>query len=101
MSYCPFLNEPCRDHITNMADTITIPSPSVFLRASPDPVPGLDNSQQVVDDEQNKTAAAKKRNTTRKKSVASTAKPRRDGAAVAKPKQSKSRNGRLQPHHEY
>ncbi|KAG9603829.1 hypothetical protein KCV04_g9178, partial [Aureobasidium melanogenum] len=76
-----------------MADTITIPSPSVFLRASPDPVPRLDTSQQVFDDEQNKTAAAKKRNTTRKKSVASTSKPRRDGAAVAKPKQSKSRNG--------
>jgi hypothetical protein len=84
-----------------MADTITIPSPSVFLRASPDPVPRLDTDQQVLDDEKNKAGPVKKRNTTRKKSTASTSKPRRDGAAVAKPKQSKSRNGRLQPHHEY
>jgi hypothetical protein len=84
-----------------MADTITIPSPSVFLRASPDPVPRPDNYQQVLDDEQNKAGPVKKRNTTtRKKSTASATKPRRDGAAVAKPKQSKSRNGRLQPHHE-
>jgi len=84
-----------------MADTITIPSPSVFLRASPDPVPRLDTSQQVLDDEQNKAGPVKKRNTTRKKSTASASKPRRDGAAVAKPKQSKSRNGRLQPRHKY
>ncbi|KAI5203041.1 hypothetical protein AUEXF2481DRAFT_4163 [Aureobasidium subglaciale EXF-2481] len=75
-----------------MADTITIPSPSVFLRASPDPVPRLDNRQQVLHDDPNKPAP-KKRNTTRKKSTASTTKPRREGAAVAKPKQSKSRNG--------
>ncbi|TIA76393.1 hypothetical protein D6C83_00073 [Aureobasidium pullulans] len=74
-----------------MADTITIPSPSVFLRASPEPVP---QPEQVLGDEQNKAAPIKRRNTTtRKKSTASTCKPRRDGAAVAKPKQSKSRNG--------
>jgi len=79
-----------------MADTITIPSPSVFLRASPEPVP---QPEQVLGDEQNKAAPIKRRNTTtRKKSTASTCKPRRDGAAVAKPKQSKSRNGRLKPH---
>jgi hypothetical protein len=66
-----------------MADTITIPSPSVFLRASPDPVPRLDTDQQVLDDEKNKAGPVKKRNTTRKKSTASTSKPRRDGAAVA------------------
>jgi hypothetical protein len=82
-----------------MADTITIPSPSVFLRASPDPVPRLNADQQLLDDENNKAGPVKKRAAPRKKSTASTTKPRRDGAAVAKPKQSKSRNGRLQSHH--
>jgi hypothetical protein len=80
-----------------MSEAITIPSPSVFLRASPVPIsrPDAVVDQQDLDD-QTKSGSVKKRPTVRKKSmVAATSKPRRDGAAVTKPKQSKSRNGRF------
>ena len=69
-----------------MAETITIPSPSVFLRASPDRAPPADKAQESVNE--------RKRSTAKKKKTASAAANRTvENAAVSKPKQSKSRNG--------
>ena len=72
-----------------MAEAITIPSPSVFLRASPDP-PSAPAPQPSASKNVRRPAGAE----TKKKA------PRKQGAAVsgtdggvAKPKQSKSRNG--------
>lgn len=73
-----------------MAEAITIPSPSVFLRASPDP-PSAPAPQPTA------SKNARRPNGAEAKKKA----PRKQGAAVsggtdggvAKPKQSKSRNG--------
>jgi hypothetical protein len=71
-----------------MAEDIHIPSPSVFLRASPDPPQPRDDQPPVAKNarRQNPTTTTKKA-PVRKQSTATTA----DGAP--KPKQSKSRNG--------
>ena len=82
-----------------MAEGISIPSPSVFLRASPDPPRPEIKQQQQLDKEQAKSTSTKQKTNNKKKSTVASSKPRRDGAAVAKPKQSKSRNGRSY-HHE-
>lgn len=64
-----------------MAETITIPSPSVFLRASPEP------PQRLPDHERKRAPTKKKRKTT-----PAASKPQ-ESSAVTKAKQSKSRNG--------
>lgn len=66
-----------------MAETITIPSPSVFLRASPEVLPRLPEP-----DLERKRATTKKK----KRITPAISKPQ-EGSAVTKPKQSKSRNG--------
>lgn len=99
----PFLSQVYRVYLFErthfaMAETITIPSPSVFLRASPDPTQLGLGQHLELETEANKFTPVKKRTTNRKKAAVASSKPRRDGAAVAKPKQSKSRNGRPEPH---
>lgn len=71
-----------------MAEAITIPSPSVFLRSSPDPAPPSSQPSQH----------ARRQSTEAKKKAARKANATGAGAAggeasVTKPKQSKSRNG--------
>ena len=68
-----------------MAETITIPSPSVFLRASPDPP---DPPTQLQD-----PTSERKRSTVKKKRTPLSTSRNVENAAVTKPKQSKSRNG--------
>ena len=74
------------------AEAITIPSPSIFLRASPPaPEPERPTKPQHV---RKQSTEAKKKASSRKSSVAGVA---GDGNGL-KPKQSKSRNGRQGKH---
>jgi len=73
-----------------MAEAITIPSPSVFLRSSPDPAPP--SSQPPKHARRQSTEAKKK--AARKANAGGAGVPGGD-ASVSKPKQSKSRNGIL------
>ncbi|GAB7346643.1 hypothetical protein MBLNU459_g1776t1 [Dothideomycetes sp. NU459] len=68
-----------------MAETITIPSPSVFLRASPEPPQSLSHLPESK--HERKKAPAKK------KKPAPASNKSQESSAIAKPKQSKSRNG--------
>lgn len=78
-----------------MAEAITIPSPSVFLRPSPppqDPPASQPNAPKQQNVRRPGSAEGKKK-APRKPVAGLTSGGAADGAAVVKPKQSKSRNG--------
>lgn len=68
-----------------MAETITIPSPSVFLRASPEPPLPPPKTQGAISE--------RKKSTVKKKKITPAATKAGESASISKPKQSKSRNG--------